>query len=423
MVTDNGGCKAGDTVVVGNAAGFTFGNSTIVNPKCYLGSDGSASVTLVGGVSPFTYSWSPASVVGQNTSFIKGLSVGTYTCYVTDSAGCRNFLPVTITQPAPLNVSTGPVPALCIGQGTLLPSKATGGTMPYTYSWSLGGQPVTPPVSPVVTTTYTLQVTDANGCAGSPQNLTVVVNPPLEVLASGAASICSKGSVPLQSVASGGDGHYSYSWIPFQDLNSSTIPNPQASPSATTTYTVVVRDGCGSPADSATVTVTVLGPPLLRISVDDSLGCAPLCVTFTSQSNPACMNASWHFSDGDSAKGCGTQSHCFKRPGTYGLALNITDSAGCSQLLSRPAYIKVYPMPKASFAASPQPTSILEPQIYFTDMSTGAISWAWNFGDLAGAGSVLQNPSYTYPDTGCYPVFLKVKNNYGCSDSTVQSVC
>jgi gliding motility-associated-like protein len=422
-VTDNAGCKARDTVVVGNIPGFGFGQSTIVNPKCYNGADGSASIILTGGTSPFTYSWNPTPGGGQASSTVTGLSVGIYTCYVTDSAGCGDFIHIPIRQPLPLVISTGPVPKVCIGQGTSLPGSCSCGTSPYAYSWSLGGQSVIPPVSPVVTTTYTLQVIDANGCTALPQTLTVTVNPPLEVLASGAATICSKGSVALKSVASGGDGNYSYSWIPIPDLNSSIIPNPQASPAVTTTYTVILKDGCGSPADSSLVAVSVLAPPLLGISVNDSLGCAPLCVTFTSQSNPVCMSATWKFGDGDSAKGCGILQHCFKKPGSYGLMLNVTDSAGCRQSLSRPAYITVYPSPQASFTSSPQPTSILDPLISFTDMSTGASSWDWNFGDLTGAGSVLQNPSFTYPDTGCYPVILKVTNLYGCTNATVQAVC
>jgi gliding motility-associated-like protein len=68
----------------------------------------------------------------------------------------------------------------------------------------------------------------------------------------------------------------------------------------------------------------------------------------------------------------------------------------------------------------------LDPAIYFTNLSTvdsNIISWTWNFGDLSNAGSIIKNPQFTYPDTGCYVVSLIVVASDGCSDTIQHPVC
>jgi gliding motility-associated-like protein len=86
-------------------------------------------------------------------------------------------------------------------------------------------------------------------------------------------------------------------------------------------------------------------------------------------------------------------------------------------------YIIVYPLPVAEFSASPNPTSILDPVIHFTDLSQGnPITWAWTFGDNT-PGDTVQHPTHTYPsdNTGIhyYMVTLVITDIHGCT-STVQ---
>ncbi len=83
--------------------------------------------------------------------------------------------------------------------------------------------------------------------------------------------------------------------------------------------------------------------------------------------------------------------------------------------------ITVYQHPSPDFTISPQPTTIYQPNITFTDKSTdpyGIVSWSWNFNDpLNDTGSTLQNPSHAYGDTGIYCPMLTVTNIHGCVDS------
>jgi gliding motility-associated-like protein len=86
--------------------------------------------------------------------------------------------------------------------------------------------------------------------------------------------------------------------------------------------------------------------------------------------------------------------------------------------------ITVYNNPTAAFTVSPQPTTIFQPTIAFTDKSTdpyGIVSWLWNFEDpLNDTASNLQNPAHTYQDTGIYCPMLTVTNIHGCKDSITE---
>ncbi len=86
------------------------------------------------------------------------------------------------------------------------------------------------------------------------------------------------------------------------------------------------------------------------------------------------------------------------------------------------AGVIVYPVPHADFSYSPQPTTILDPHIQFTDASNGATinSWNWSLGE--NAFSSMQNPSHIYGDTGTYAVQLLVTSSFGCKDSVIKFV-
>jgi gliding motility-associated-like protein len=420
FVKDSSGCSSMDTMRVTNTGAVAVSIPVSANVTCFGGRDGYAVATTIGGTAPYTYSWSPT---GGTLDTAKNLSAGLYTVTITDAKGCAAEITVAIRQPTPVTVSPmGPL-TLCQGQCTALNATGAGGTPGYTYIWTLGTLSVTPPVCPLINTTYTVIATDSKGCVSPPQTVLISVQPPLEVLTGPPLVFCTGGSGPLHCTPSGGNGNYSYNWIPPTGLNNSTIQNPIASPSVTTTYTVIVSDNCGTTPDSATVLVTVNPMPVTAFTANDTAGCVPLCVTFTQAAHPGCANAIWSFGDGTTGTGCSPVNHCYRAPGNYSVGVSMTDTAGCKASASILNYIHVYPFPQADFTFSPKPADILNPQISFFDLSTGATGWSWSFGDLAGATSNLQNPQYTYPDTGCYEVILVVNNSYGCKDTAKGPVC
>jgi len=133
--------------------------------SCNGGSDGTATVTVSGGTTPYTYLWD-ASAGSQTTATATGLSAGTYTVTVTDDGGCSGTATVTVTEPTLLTAPTSGGVAVCscpcAGSAYVFP---TGGTPNYTVSWSNGyGDQFQ---TGLCDGTYNVTVTDANGCTAT----------------------------------------------------------------------------------------------------------------------------------------------------------------------------------------------------------------------------------------------------------------
>ncbi|MFK7950567.1 MAG: gliding motility-associated C-terminal domain-containing protein, partial [Saprospiraceae bacterium] len=163
---NNGLCDVTDSVILTvTLDGCIFDTLHLTNfngydVSCHGGNNGSAQVTTIQGIAPFTYIWSNGNI----DSIANNLSAGTYGITVTDSSGCSNILSITITEPPALTASaniTNPIsfPGLNDGSAMATPS---GGTSPYTYLWS--NNETTPTINNLFAGTYTVTVTDANGC-------------------------------------------------------------------------------------------------------------------------------------------------------------------------------------------------------------------------------------------------------------------
>jgi hypothetical protein len=133
---------------------------TQINVNCNGFATGTINANPVGGQGPYTYLWSN----GQTTQTVNGLIAGTYTVVVTDNLGCTVSGSATITQPAaPILLQETHVNVLCFGNNTgSIDVTVSGGTLPYTYLWSNGA--TTQDLSNLIAGTYSITVTDANGC-------------------------------------------------------------------------------------------------------------------------------------------------------------------------------------------------------------------------------------------------------------------
>ena len=223
-VTDNFGlgCSQTRTVTVSEPATLlTVPVTSITNVSCFGGSDGVVEVFPTGGVVPYTYSWSNGSTV-FSTGFV---SQGTYICDILDAAGCPEQVIVVVNQPdqigflSPMQVNDPTCPLFTDGDATVVP---TGGTQPYSYSWSNGQ--TTASLASVGAGTYTCVITDDNGCSPPSASITgTLVDPPTiswsvigptDVLCTGDAT----GSIEL--VVSGGTQFsapadpYTFEWTP-----------------------------------------------------------------------------------------------------------------------------------------------------------------------------------------------------------------
>ncbi len=415
-VTDANGCTATTTGTITQPAVLTAAMTNTGNITCFGSNNGTLTVTPAGGTTVYTYAWAPS---GGNTATASNLSAGTYTVNITDANGCTTTASGTITEPTPLTVTASGPGTICPNSKALLSSIPAGGTGPYTYSWSSGGSTGTTSVIVPSTSTYTISITDNNGCTAS---ATVLVNtsPPLTAAVTGATSFCPGGTATLTVNASGGNGNYTYLWQPGSNSSQSI----SVSPTSTTTYNVTVMDACGNNV-VIPVTVTINPVPTVSFLADPQNGCAPLCVQFrdlTSIPGGKISQWKWNFGNGDSTSGR-NPIYCYKDTGVYNVTLTATSDSGCSSTLDVLKMITVYPHPNANFTYSPQPVVIDNPLVQFVDNSTSRyplVYWNWVFGDPSSAAnntSELRNPSHQYSDTGTYCATLIVIDQHGCVDS------
>ncbi len=153
-------------------------------------------------------------------------------------------------------------------------------------------------------------------------------------------------------------------------------------------------------------------------------GCEPFCSNFTDASVSVGSNiVEWYWDFGDSSfSDVQHPQHCFNNQGTYSVTLTVTSGDGCTSSVTNTNMIILDSEPVADFIL-PDIRNIFESEISFTDNSTGATSWNWNFGDasdLINNTSSLTNPTHTYTEPGYYCVTLAIANNAGCKDTNQQ---
>lgn len=418
-VTDANGCTDSACVNVPNNPGVTISISAFTNVTCFGNCDGTATSATSGGTAPFNYAWSPS---GGNQPNATGLCAGTYTVLVTDANGCTDTAIVTITQPQQLTIANIPAVTICQGACTTLTATVSGGTGSPVIDWQpINQQGTSINACPTATTTYTITVTDANNCTTSTTVL-VTVRPALGVNATAVApSVCPGGCTTLNALGMGGTGGpYTYTWMPG-NMNGNSV---QACPTATTTYTVTLTDNCTTPSATATVTVAVNTPPAVNLATPNPAGCElpTFCTNFTSTTTAS--SYAWSFTGGTPSTSSVQNPGpiCYNSAGSYGVTLTITDANGCTNSATVANMITVYPQPVANFSYSPTNATVLNSTVYFTDLSTNATTWAWNFDPFdQNAISTQQNPSWFYSDSGFFQVTLIVMSADGCYD-TVQQV-
>ena len=222
---------------------------------CVGSQDGHVSVSTSGGVGQMTFLWSN----GATTSTVDGLSAGTYTITVTDENGCTATASTTVDiSPEGVWVDVFPTDVDCFGanNGSAI-TNVTTGTPPYTYSWSNGQ--TTPTATGLAPGTYTVTVTDANGCANS---YTTTINGPASGSAISISSTptnidCAGNMNGAVSVSvTGGTPGYTYAWS-----NGSTSSDLSGLVPGTYTLTVTDNSGCTS-----TQVVTITEPSLITAS-------------------------------------------------------------------------------------------------------------------------------------------------------------
>ena len=216
-VTDGNGCTSTSQTTITQPQPITA-TYNITNVGCFGASTGAITISPLGGTAPYSYTWSN----GASTQTVTNLSSGTYSVTITDANNCTHIVNnITISQPAnPLTIVLDSIRnASCYGANNgIIIVHGTGGTPPYQYLWS--NNATTASIAFLTANTYTVTVTDANGCSST--FTTTITQPPAIVVHSNITNAsCNYGKDgKIELEVTGGVAPYTYNWS-----NNTTQPN------------------------------------------------------------------------------------------------------------------------------------------------------------------------------------------------------
>jgi len=413
-------CVSVDTIVVSHEVPVQ--SVSTVDPSCPGQATGEIHVTNALAVD---YSIDNGTT-WQVDSFFVGIPAGNYTVCSRSALGCLICQNVVISDPAAVILVVSPDVTICENGATDLTATASTGTV-FEYHWDFTTSLAsTQTVNPAVATTYSVYATNEFGCSSAMETITVSVQPPLSGTISPLASVCPGFSANLVATASGGDGGpYQFEW---STGTTNTDPSDDAitvTPSTTTTYSVIITDGCESTPIEFFVDVIVLPVPEPSYVILSEDQCEPGIFEIANTTDPNLsasivwvVNGVEVFVDQETIT---TQAY---NAGTYDLEMTVTSPDGCITYSMFEDVLSVSPVPVAGFTYSPNPPTMFSTQVLFNNASTGATTYEWTFDQGTPSSSTVTNPSTVFPDgtVGLYDVQLIAISDMGCADTALITV-
>ena len=400
--TDANGCTAETTVTLVQTSPISVSAST-GDPVCNGSAEGTATASATDGLAPYTYTWSN----GQTGEMLSGLAPGAYTVTATDANGCTAETSITITERSPINLTTAStdVTEMDGTDGTASVSP-DGGTEPYTYEWSNGA--TTAEVSGLAAGTYTVTVTDANGCKST---ATVMIESPLcgsvNITADLTNNLCNGDNNGAISLAVEGlTGELTYKWgdgITTGDRNN--LPAG--------TYDVSVSDGnmcegtasftITEPMELSTIISSVSSPPCSGEST------ASAGITVSGGTTPYTFN----WSNGEQSS-----SITDVPAGEYNITVTDANSCQTTAMVS----ISEPPPVVAQVAFDYDECQTENIAVSFSGSSNvdNVTSWNWTLAD--GTKLEGQNPMFTLGNPMDLEVTLNIVTADGCEAAATMPV-
>ena len=392
---------ASDTVII--TVPPLLNLSTSFNSPGCGNADGTATVMATGGNTPYTYLWDDTSA--QITATATGLTAGIYTVTVTDALGCDTTATISVSS-APavsVSISSSSNPSSCgvnDGNATVL---ASGGTPPFTYLWTPGGQ-TTPTADSLGAGIYTVNVTDSKGC--SDMTTVDISDPGAATLSVSTISMVScfggnNGSATVS--ASGGVLPYTYLWLPAGGADSIATGLPAL------TYTVNVTDSVGC---QSSIIVDITQPDALALSTSvtdvSCFGDTDGKVSVAVSGGTSAYTYLWNTTAAiDSISGLS--------PGTYFVI--VTDANLCIDsvtniIVDEPAVLTITLTGKQN-----ESVAGLNDGTMSVSVSGGTNPYTYNWSPAPGSGQGTDNITNLFP--GTYTV--TVTDNNGC-DTTYTDI-
>ncbi|MFN6091657.1 MAG: PKD domain-containing protein [Bacteroidota bacterium] len=379
-------------------------NGTVTDAKCFGSNDGSVSLNIIGGITPFTYSWVPNVSSGSNA---QNLIQGNYQVNITDNLGCTASNSFVVNQPDSLQLNLIVQGSTCNLPNGSVQAIVGGGVQSYSYLWSTSSTDDN--IINLLPGSYSLTVTDANGCVKS-NSITINAVPIPVVSISGVDSICVGDNCNMNASVANQILPITYQW----SNGLPSLPSVNVAPTLTQNYTLVVIDGNGC-SDTTDFTVNVQNLPVITFNQTDTAACGELDYTFNASIVPSNVTYAWDFGDGNSSNDVSPTNN-YSNAGVYTPSLIVTSTLGCESSLMLPDLITVHPIPQIDFNVTPSILFDDYSQAEFTNLSVGAVNYIWNFGDGSDT-SHAENPIHFYPDSGTYVITLIGESDKGCIDS------
>jgi hypothetical protein len=372
-MTDVAGCTATSSITVHYNAPPATPVVTASGPTTFC-EGGSVTLTAPGG---YSYLWSN----GATTQSITVSEPGSFQVTVSNAMGCSatsaaTSVAVNAPPPTPTVTANGPT-SFCEGSYVILSAPAG-----YTYSWSNGT--TNQSLAVFASGSYSVTVTDANGCSATSAATDVIVNakPATPVItASGPTTFCEGGAVTLTAPAA-----FSHLWSNGATTQSITV-------SASGSYSVTVASASGCSATSAATDVIVNPPPATPVITagGPTTFCEGGSVTLTA---PAGYSYLW-------SNGATTQSIGVSASGAY--SVTVANANGCSAT-SAPATVTVTAPPAAPVITASGPTTFCEGGSVTLTAPAG-YSYLWSNGATTQSIGVSASGAYS----------VTVTNANGCS--------
>ena len=217
------------------------------------------------------------------------------------------------------------------------------------------------------------------------------------------------------------DGISEVEWF-YDGALTNPILNPDSFTTSSVTYFILATNPISKCTNTAKVNFLINFTP--QVSFTSDTVCQGNITTFLNStvSIENITNTYWEFGDG-SYSYLDSAQYIFTEPGTHNVSLTITNDKQCTESFSDD--VVVYANPIADFSMDPNPATMLNPTVNFTNESTlFAVldSFIWNFGNLN--SSLLKDPTYSFSEdtTGKHFITLKVIDQYGCENTKTQSL-
>jgi large repetitive protein len=317
VVRDANTCTLTVLYNISNTGSPTASVTNSINISCFGGSNGSFTVTPVGGTGPlYTYTLSSPLQTNGPGQF-SGLPAGSYNITVKDQVGCVTTTSVVLTEPTALTLTATPIPALCNGtaSGTINIAGA-GGTPTYSYNLNSGAYQTASTFVNQFAAIYSMGIIDANGCTAT-QTVQVMQPAALTINVSTQNANCTAANGVASATVGGGTGVITYTWTggggAAATSNSVVAGN----------YTVTAADANGCSISSPAIIGLTPGGTASVVATS-SITCNGLCngdITVGMTGGAAPFTYSWSPSGG---AGPNASNLC---PGSYTCV--VTDFYGC----------------------------------------------------------------------------------------------